>query len=281
MADMAASIGFIGLGDQGAPMARHIIDAGWPTWLWARRDASLAPFIGSGAQFASSPRVLAQQVDMLCLCTFAEADLLDLLFREPDGIAAGLRMGSVLIVHNTVSPALCRDLAGRLAGQGVRLLDAPVAGGRERAIERRLAVMAGGDVHAFKQARPVFETYGSPVVHLGPAGSGQMAKILNNALMISTMEVADTGLALAAEWGLDEQNLGALLTQSSAGSLALEIVLAHRLGTRRAHQSGPGIITKDVGLFLDLCAENGSDAGKLGEVAASAAAHARRLLHLD
>lgn len=274
-------IGFIGLGDQGEPMAHRIAEAGWPLTLWARRAASLDPFAGTAATIAASPAELARQVDMVCLCTFGEADLEELLFGRADGVAAGLTAGQVLIIHNTVSPQTCRAVDARLAERGVVTIDAPVAGGRERAFAGKLAVMAGGEAAAFDRAAPVLRSYGDPVVRLGPVGSGQVAKILNNALMICNMQMADSALTLARAMGLDGAAVGDLLLHASASSTALGLLVAHDSGARTAHAGGPGIITKDIGLFQALCATSGQDAGALGTVGAAAAARAARLLRLE
>lgn len=245
-------VGFIGLGDQGEPMARAIVDAGFELSLWARRAESLVPFADTAALIAASPRALAEAVDILCFCTFGREDLEDLLFREGDGAAHGLCAGKILVIHNTVAPGVCREIAARLAPQGVAVLDAPVAGGRERAFAKRLAVMVGGDRQAFGRLRPVLESYGDPIVHLGAIGSGQTAKIINNALMICNMQLADAAFDIAEELGLARHATQDLLLHSSAASTAMGFVVAHDRGERKAHAAGLGILAKDIGLFHTL-----------------------------
>jgi 3-hydroxyisobutyrate dehydrogenase-like beta-hydroxyacid dehydrogenase len=274
-------VGFIGLGDQGEPMARHVVDAGWPLHIWARRAAGTEPFANTAVIVEDSPRALARRVEVLCLCTFGEEDLKDLLFREPDGIASGMAPGKVLIVHNTISPDACVEIGERLAGQGVAFLDAPVSGGREDAIAKRLSVIVGGDRAMFDRVRPILETYGDPVLHMGPIGSGQRAKIINNALVICNMMMASTAFDVAEKLGLDRQAAQDMLMNSSAYSRGMGYAVSHERGTRKVHASAADIFAKDVGLFVKLCATNDVDPGELGSVSAAAARQAREILHMD
>src|ERR1700756_5427814 len=134
-------VGFIGLGSQGAPMAGRIIEAGFPTTLWARRPASLEPYADTAAKVAGSPAELAASSDLVCLC--------------------------VVAIHSTVHPKTCHALAKKAGAQGVSVIDAPVSGGAPAVAERRLLVMVGGDADVVDRCRPVFETYANPIVHLG------------------------------------------------------------------------------------------------------------------
>src|SRR5215211_604217 len=172
-------IGFIGLGSQGGPMARRIVDAGYEMTLWARRSASLEPFADTAAKVAGSPADLAAASDLVCLCVVGDADVEEVATRE-QGVLAGLSDGGVIAVHSTVHPDTCRTLADRAGAQGVSVVDAPVSGGGLAAAEGRLLAMVGGEPDVVERCRPVFETYADPVVHLGKIGSGQLTKLLNN-----------------------------------------------------------------------------------------------------
>ena len=121
-------VGFIGLGSQGGPMARRIIEAGFPTTLWARRPASLEGFADTAAKVAGSPADLAAASDLVCLCVVGDADIEDVTAGE-NGVLAGLEPGGVIAVHSTVHPKTCHDLAEKAAAQGVSVIDAPVSGG--------------------------------------------------------------------------------------------------------------------------------------------------------
>jgi 3-hydroxyisobutyrate dehydrogenase-like beta-hydroxyacid dehydrogenase len=121
-------VGFIGLGSQGAPMARRIVEAGFPMTLWARRPATLEPFVETPAKIAASPAELAAECDLVCLCVVGDADVEELSFGE-SGLLAGMRRGGVIAVHSTVHPNTCRDIAEKASTQGISILDAPVSGG--------------------------------------------------------------------------------------------------------------------------------------------------------
>jgi 3-hydroxyisobutyrate dehydrogenase-like beta-hydroxyacid dehydrogenase len=244
-------VGFIGLGSQGAPMARRIIDAGYPTTLWARRSATLAPFADTPAKRAASPVELAAACDLVCLCVVDDADLEHVVLGE-HGVLAGLRKGGVIAVHSTVHPDTCRRLAEQARTHGVEVIDAPVSGGGPAAEAGRLLVMAGGQNPTFAFCRPVFETFGDPVVHVGPLGSGQTAKLLNNALFTAHLATAADTLALGNELGLDAGRLAEVLDHSNSASFALgRVAAAGGTLTALAGRAGP-LLRKDVRLLAQL-----------------------------
>ncbi|HXS86072.1 MAG TPA: NAD(P)-dependent oxidoreductase, partial [Mycobacterium sp.] len=162
-------VGFIGLGSQGGPMAGRIVDAGFPTTLWARRPASLEPFADTAATVAGSPAELAAASDLVCLCVVGDADVEQVVTGD-NGVLAGLKPGGVIAIHSTVHPKTCHALAERAAAQGVSVIDAPVSGGAPAVAEGRLLVMVGGDDDVVERCRPVFASYAEPIVHLGALG---------------------------------------------------------------------------------------------------------------
>ncbi|MGB8389174.1 NAD(P)-dependent oxidoreductase, partial [Mycobacterium sp.] len=137
-------VGFIGLGSQGAPMARRIIDGGYPTTLWARSPATLEPFADTPATVAESPAELGAASDLACLCVVGDADIDEITCGER-GLLTAMKPGSIIAVHSTVHPNTCRELAKNAGAYGVSVIDAPVSGGGPAAAEGRLLVMAGGD----------------------------------------------------------------------------------------------------------------------------------------
>ena len=253
-------VGFIGLGSQGGPMARRIIDAGYPTTLWARRPASLAAFADTPATVAGSPAELAAASDLVCLCVVADTDVEQVIGGE-NGVLTGLRDGGVIAVHSTVHPDTCRRLAAQAAALGVRLIDAPVSGGGMGAAAGRLLVMVGGDPETVRFCRPVFETYADPVIHLGPVGSGQVAKLLNNVLFTANLATAADALALGQSLDVDPGLLSQVLSHGSANSFALARVSSAG-GTldRIAAHAGP-LLQKDVRLVADLATAAGAPTG--------------------
>ncbi len=244
-------VGFIGLGSQGAPMARRILAAGHETTLWARRPATLLPFEDSGARTASSPAELAAASDLVCLCVVDDADV-EQVVTGPDGVLAGLRRGGVIAVHSTVHPDTCRRLEAAARTCGASVVDAPVSGGGRAAEQGTLLVMAGGDPQVFAYCRPVFAAYGDPVVHLGPTGSGQIAKILNNLLFTAHLGLAADALGVGTSLGLDRTALSRILPRGSAASFALDRIADAdgSLGRIAAHAGG--LLAKDVRLFAEI-----------------------------
>ena len=183
-------IGFIGLGSQGGPMAERIALAGMPLVVWARRAEALAPFIAKGASAAASVAELGAACTQVCVCVVDDAGVLGIC----DELIPAMRAGSRLVIHSTILPETCAALAERCAARGIAFIDAPVSGGGPAASAGTLTVMCGGEVEAFAAALPVFETFGKMVVLLGPAGSGQRAKIVNNSLMAANMGLAHAAL---------------------------------------------------------------------------------------
>lgn len=252
-------VGFIGLGNQGGPMARRIIEGGFPTTLWARRPASLAPFEDTPATIAHSPAELAAASDLICLCVVGEGDIEEVAGGER-GLLAGVMPGSVIAVHSTVHPDTCKALAKTAGSKKVSVIDAPVSGGGPAAAEGRLMVMVGGDADAVEGCRPVFETYGDPVVHLGEIGTGQTAKLLNNLLFTAHLGTAATALSLAQSLGIAAERLVEVVARSSGNSFALSALRGIGGLDRLAGPAGP-LLQKDVRLIADLTTAAGADAG--------------------
>jgi 3-hydroxyisobutyrate dehydrogenase-like beta-hydroxyacid dehydrogenase len=253
-------VGFIGLGSQGGPIARRIIDAGYPVTLWARRAETLEPFAGTSAKVAGSAAELAAASDLVCLCVVNDADVEEVVTGD-HGVLAGLAAGGAIAVHSTVHPQTCRRLAGRAAAVGVRLIDAPVSGGGPAAAEGRLLVMAGGEPETVAFCRPVFAAYGDPVVHLGPLGSGQLTKLLNNLLFTAHLATAASLLALGQALGIDPPRLADVLSHGSGSSYALDrITDAGGTLDRIAFFAAP-LLQKDVRLIAGLAQAGGAEPG--------------------
>jgi 3-hydroxyisobutyrate dehydrogenase-like beta-hydroxyacid dehydrogenase len=221
------TVGFIGLGDMGGAMAARIAGAGFPTVLWARRPEALEPFAGPGVEFADSPADLAARVDLVGLCVWSDTDVLDVCTRD-DGVFAGARPGTVVAIHATVLPSTCHQLATTAAERGIEILDAPVSGGRTGAEAGTLVVAVGGDGAAAERCRPVFATFGDPVLHMGPLGSGQLAKLVNNTLLAANLALADDALTLGRTFGIDPKLMAQFIRHGSGRSFALDVALGVR-----------------------------------------------------
>jgi 3-hydroxyisobutyrate dehydrogenase len=238
-------VGFIGLGSQGAPMARRIVDGGVDLTLWARRPESLEPYADTSAKVASTPAELAAASDLVCLCVVGDDDVREVLGGDT-GVLAGLAPGGIVAIHSTVHPDTCRELAEVAAKQGVSVIDAPVSGGAPAADAGTLMVMVGGDEASVEKCRPVFATYSDAVVHLGPLGSGQVAKILNNLLFSANLGSAITTLELGDALGIPRDRLCQVLDRGSATSKAVNSIAAFGGTLEVLAPIAGGLLQKDV-----------------------------------
>ena len=248
-------VGFIGLGNQGGPMARRIVESGFPLTLWARRPASLQPFADTAATVASIPAELGAASDLVAICVVADADVEDVLLRS-DGVLAGMSPGGIVAIHSTIHPDTCQRLGEEASQRGITVVDAPVSGGGSAAAERRLLVMVGGEDADIERCRPVFETYGNPIVHTGPFASAQLAKLLNNLLFTAQITLALDTFAFADQLGVDRTALAQVLTNGSGGSRVVEILAGSgfNLGGLRHAVS---LLEKDLGITRDVARARG------------------------
>jgi len=268
------TVGFIGLGSQGGAIARRIVQAGVPMSIWARRAATLAQFEDTGAPVASDPADLARRCRIVCVCVLDDAGV-EAVVLGPDGVLAGLPAGGVLVIHSTVHPDLCERIDRIARSGGVSVLDAPVSGGPQAAQEGRLLVMVGGPQETLERCRPVFETFADPVLHLGPVGAGQRAKLLNNLLLTAHLGVAESAFALARQLDVDPAGLSALLAHGSGRSYGASLLRGpdFDLGPH-ALRAGP-LLRKDVRLLVDLARSAGAQPGTVLQAADRALAAMR------
>ncbi|MGV0791459.1 NAD(P)-dependent oxidoreductase [Mycolicibacterium sp. XJ1819] len=262
-------VGFIGLGDQGGPMARRVIDAGHPVTLWARRAESLAPYTDTSAETAASPRELGKVSDVVCICVVDEAGVRQVLLGD-DGVLAGLSAGGMVAVHSTISPGACGELAETAREVGVDFIDAPVSGGGQAAAAGRLLVMVGAGARVFEKCRPVFESYGDPVLHVGDVGTAQRVKLINNAMMAANTAVALHALELADALGVDRSAAATAIRHGSGHSRALDLLGQFELRREAFPDHAVALLRKDVQLMLALDRAVGDGAGEaLADVAQS------------
>lgn len=243
-------VGFIGLGSQGGSMARRIVEDGYPLTVWARRAASVEVFADTAATVAATPTDLGAASDIVGVCVVADADVEDVLLR-PDGVLAGMAPGGIVAIHSTVHPGTCRRIAERAGERDVAVVDAPVSGGGIAAAERRLLVMAGGEDEHVARCRPVFETFADPVIHLGPLGSGQTAKLLNNLVFTAQITLALDTFSFADRLEVDGAALAQVLDHGSGGSRAAAILAASGFDTTGIRGAAE-LLRKDVDLVLDV-----------------------------
>ncbi len=253
-------LGFIGLGAQGAPMAQRMIDAGLEVVLWARRPESLQSFADTTAITARSIADLAQQVRYCAICVVDDEGVKQIC----DELIPAMASGGVIVIHSTVSPQLCYTLASYAQSRGLSLIDAPVSGGGSAAAEGTLTVMVGGEASAIEQARPILETFAGRIIHLGEAGSAQLAKLVNNNLMAANLALAHHALDLAESLDISRDAFTQLVKVSSGHSFGFDV--RSRMGNVNDFQHGARLLKKDVRLLASVAADR-DDFEHLREVA--------------
>jgi len=262
-------VGFIGVGSQGAPMARRIAESGHDLTVWARRPESLDQFDGLAVHRAATPSEVGARSAVVGICVVADSDV-DEVVTGPDGVLEGMSAGGTLLIHSTIHPDTCRRIASVARAAGVDVLDAPVSGGGRAAAKGQLLVMVGGDSTVLDRCRPILETFGDPIRHVGPLGAGQTAKLVNNALFAATLSMANEALGLGVALGLDEHELMESLQHGSANCAALGLAasMRARLGEPGGGSAGvAGLLTKDLDLVSELAERQGADVRALRDAA--------------
>jgi 3-hydroxyisobutyrate dehydrogenase-like beta-hydroxyacid dehydrogenase len=256
-------VGFIGLGDQGAPMAAAIARGGFDLRVWARRPQSLEAVRDIEPAVCPSVVELGRQSDLVCLCLREDRDVEDVVFGT--GLLEAMTPGSILANHGTGSPDICEEWARRCAAFSVVFLDAPVSGGRVGAQNRALTTMVGGDAQAADRCRPVFESFSRLVVHLGGPGAGQFMKLINNTLTAANFKNAEEALALCDEIGMERESFVEVVQASSGASFALEAISSQMTVDLAAHYTK--MVGKDVNHFSGAARSRGIPVSPLEESA--------------
>jgi 3-hydroxyisobutyrate dehydrogenase len=250
-------VGFVGLGTMGAAMAANLARAGFRLTVWNRTSGRAGDLVAQGATEAKTPADLARNADVIVTCVSDTPDVEALLF-GPDGVADGAKTGSLVIDCSTISPSATRGFGERLAEKGIHIVDAPVSGGSEGAQKGTLTIFVGGDPADVERARPILEGMGKTITHLGPLGSGQAAKAVNQVILAGAYLGVAEGIVLAIKAGLDpEQLVGAL-----SGGAARSWVLENRSGRMIKNEYPIGFKValhhKDMGIGLGLARETGA-----------------------
>lgn len=215
-------VGFIGLGIMGRPMARNLLSAGFPLTVHSRSPGPIDELVAAGASRADGPAELAASSDVMITMLPDTADVEDVI-TGPGGVIEGARAGSLVIDMSSIDPEPTRAMAAALAARDVSMLDSPVSGGQQGAIDAALSIMVGGDEAAFERARPVFDALGKNVVHVGPSGAGQVCKACNQLVVAATIEAIAEALLLAERSGVDAAKVREALLGGFAGSKILDV----------------------------------------------------------
>ena len=253
---MPDTIGFIGLGIMGRPMAHNLLKAGFPLVVHNRHQAVTDEFIAAGAAAGNRPRDIAAASDVVITMLPGTTEVEEVLFGT-DGVIEGAHGGLVVIDMSTNSPVATRTLADRLAERGIAMLDAPVSGGDKGAISGTLSIMVGGDEGIFKRCLPIFQALGKTIVHVGENGAGQIVKACNQIVVALTIEAVSEALVLGSKAGVDP----AKILQVLGGGLAANRVMELRGANMLAHDFTPGgrirFHHKDLGFVLETARKYG------------------------
>lgn len=241
---MTERVGFIGLGIMGRGMARNLLKAGFPLRVWNRTAARMDELAADGAQPSASPAELAGQCDIIITCVSDTPDVEAVLLGE-NGVIAGVQSGALVIDMSTISPQATQGFAEKLGAKGVNMLDAPVSGGSEGAAKGTLSIMIGGDAADVERAMPVFQAMGKTITHVGGTGAGQTVKLVNQILVVGSMQSMAEALLFAQAGGVDLEKTLAAVSGGAGGSWTLS-------------NRGPQLIKRDwrPGFMIDLQAKD-------------------------
>ena len=250
-------IAFIGLGVMGYPMAGHLQTRGHEVTVFNRSPEKAARWVEQfGSKAAGSPREAAAGANLACLCVGNDDDVRSVVLGE-EGIFAGLGAGGVLVDHTTASAHLAGELAGDAKERGLVFLDAPVSGGQAGAENGALTIMVGGDPAAFERVEDVLAVYGRCVRLLGPPGSGQLAKMVNQICIAGILQGLAEGLRFSECAGLDSAAVVEVIAQGAAQSWQMDNRYETMLAGHYDHGFAVDWMRKDLGMVLQ-------QAGQLG-----------------
>jgi 2-hydroxy-3-oxopropionate reductase len=215
------TIGFIGLGIMGKPMARNLMKTGYPLVVHNRSRAAVDELSKEGAQTAASSKEVAALSEIL-ITMLPDSPDVELVYAGENGVFAGAKPDMLLIDMSSISPVVARKLAADAEKRGVDMIDAPVSGGEAGAIGATLSIMIGGKAAAVERAMPIFQALGKNIVHVGDAGAGQVTKAANQMVVGTTIAIVSEALVLAAKAGVDPAKVRRALLGGFAQSKILE-----------------------------------------------------------
>jgi 3-hydroxyisobutyrate dehydrogenase-like beta-hydroxyacid dehydrogenase len=251
------SVGFVGLGLMGGPMAANVARVGYPLTVFNRSPSKAEPLRALGARLASTPREVAAASDVV-ICMLSDAAAVHEVLSGEVGLLAGGRKGMTLIDMSTVAPEESRATAADIAAHGWTMLDAPVFGSTGPAKEGKLGIMVGGEAEVFEAHRDLLATMGTFMLHLGPQGSGALAKLCFNLMVAAQVGSLAEAMTLAAKGGLSPEAMGQILKSSPI----LSNLIDRKIGTIVSGDYTPAFplkhMHKDLGLMVGTARQMGA-----------------------
>ncbi|MFP8955318.1 NAD(P)-dependent oxidoreductase [Natrialbaceae archaeon A-CW3] len=256
----AQTIGFVGLGIMGLPMARNLIDAGYDVVGHNRSSDPTAELVAYGGEDGGSPAGVAERSDVVLLCLPDSPDVENIVLgegNEGNPVIDGVSEGMTVIDHSTISPTVAEAVADRLAEEGVSMLDAPISGGEQGAIDGTLSIMVGGDASTLEAHREVLEAMGGTITHCGPSGAGQTTKACNQIVVSAQMVGVSEALVFAEKAGADLEAVVDAISGGAAGCWTLD----NRAPNMIRGEFGPGFFAEYQYKDLRIAAAAGEEFG--------------------
>ena len=251
---MADTVGFIGLGIMGKPMAENLIEAGYDLVAYNRTREKAEEL--DGATVAETPKEVAEQSDII-ITMLPDSPQVEEVLAGEEGVLEGIKEGALIVDMSTISPVVTEELAEKAEEKGASMLDAPVSGGDVGAIDGTLSIMVGGGEEDFERALPLFEVMGETVTHVGPVGTGQVVKAANQIVVALTIEAVSEALVLGSKGGVPPEKILDVLGGGLAGNKVMEVKREKML----EHSFDPGFRVelhhKDLGIALAAGREYG------------------------
>lgn len=249
-------IGFIGLGTMGAPMASNLLKKGYAVTVYNRTASKCEPLVQEGAAQASTPAEASAGADVVITMVSNDNSIREVFYGE-EGILKSLSSGTTVIDSSTISPDLVKELAADIQKCGAGFLDAPVTGSKPAAIDGTLVFMVGGEASVIEAQSDLFDTLGKKVIHMGPNGSGSVAKLAHNTMVgINNLALAE-GFAIAAKSGIPADNFLELVQLGSAGSKAADLKGRKIIEHDFSNQFSLALMLKDLKLASSLTDSTG------------------------
>ena len=253
---MAETIGFIGLGLMGRPMAKNLLKAGYGIVAHSRSQAPVDDVVKAGAVRAASPAEVAKKATRIITMVPDSPDV-ELVLDGPNGVFGAMQRDTILIDMSTIAPAVARRLAARAATLGATMLDAPVSGGEIGAINASLSIMVCGDAGAFATVKPILDAMGNPerVVRIGESGAGQTCKVCNQMVIGGALAAVSEAFALARKAGVDPALVRQALLGGFAASRVLEVHGERMLNSNYKPGFRANLYAKDLRIAVNTLAE--------------------------
>jgi 3-hydroxyisobutyrate dehydrogenase-like beta-hydroxyacid dehydrogenase len=272
---MKPTLGFVGIGNIGEPVCRHLLEEGYELLIYDVDPEALAKLGDTPAEPAASLETLASKSDVVLL-SLPNSDIVEGVVFGEGGLEEGFSAGKTLIDTSSSKPSSTRNIAKRLAAKGIDMLDAPVSGGVLRAREGALAVMVGGEREVYEKYREVLESFGAKIFYVGDHGAGHLVKALNNLLSATTLASAAEATLVARRAGVAPDKFVEIINASNGRSYSTEVKFPRYI-LNRAFDDGfaLGLMNKDMKIALEAAAEMefpmpiGSTLAQIWEIAAA------------